>query len=83
MAKKKADKERDARGRLVSTIAKIADLEPTMGGKWRESMLRYYYSRLAELMLYQQGIDYPVRAAIDHLASHMREVLTASDQEAG
>jgi len=80
MAKKKLDKEREARGRLVATIAKISDLQPTMGGKWRESMLRYYYSRLAELILYQQGIDYPVREAINHLAAHMREVLTADAQ---
>jgi len=76
MAKKKALKEREARGRLVATIAKISDLEPTMGGKWRESMLRYYYSRLAELMLYHQGIDYPSPTAIDNLSLHLRKALS-------
>ena len=46
-----------ARQTLINTIAKIYDLEPTLGGKWRLGMLRYYSNTLAELMLTQMGID--------------------------
>ncbi len=45
-----------ARNSLVETITKINDLEPTMGGKWKASMVRYYRHRLAELLLYQVGV---------------------------
>ena len=75
MAKSKAQKEREARSVLVSTIAKIQSLEPTHGGKWREGMLVHYYDRLAELMLYQQGLDQPARLSISSLASRLRDEL--------
>ena len=75
MAKSKAQKEREARAVLVSTIAKIQDLEPTHGGKWREGMLNHYYDRLAELMLYQQGLDHPDRLSISSLALRLRDEL--------
>jgi len=75
MAKKKAEKEARAREILVSTIAKIQDLDPVHGGKWRKGMLRHYYERLAELMLYQQGIDEPNSLSIVVLAERLREAL--------
>jgi len=75
MAKKKAEKEARARGILVSTIAKIQDLDPVHGGKWREGMLKHYFERLAELMLYQQGIDQPNSLSVRVLAQRLRDAL--------
>ena len=75
MAKSKVQKEREARGVLVSTIAKIQSLPVPLGGKWREGMLKHYYDRLAELMLYQQGLDHPDRYSISSLASRLRDEL--------
>ena len=75
MAKSKAQKEREAREVIVTTIAKIQSLEPTHGGKWREGMLKHYYDRLAELMLYQQGLDHPDRNSISSLAVSLRDQL--------
>jgi len=77
MAKKRADKEAAARLVLVRTIAKIQSLEPVQGGKWRVGMLRHYYDRLAELMLYQQGIDEPNILSIRILAERLRDALDA------
>ena len=77
MAKKRADKEAAARLVLVRTIAKIQSLEPVQGGKWRVRMLRHYYDRLAELMLYQQGIDEPNILSIRILAERLRDALDA------
>jgi hypothetical protein len=73
MAKKKAEKEARARGIIVSTI------DPVHGGKWREGMLKHYFERLAELMLYQQGIDEPNSLSIRVLAGRLRDAL---DREA-
>ena len=75
MAKKKAEKEARARAVIVSTIAKIQDLDMDQGGKWREGMLKHYYERLAELMLYQQGIDEPNSLSIRVLAERLRDAL--------
>ena len=75
MAKKKAEKEARARAVIVSTIAKIQDLDRDQGGKWREGMLTHYYQRLAELMLYQQGIDEPNSLSIRVLAERLRDAL--------
>ena len=77
MAKKRSDKEARARAVLVSTIAKIQDLDPVHGGKWRAGMLKHYYDRLAELMLYQQGIDAPNELSIRVLAERLRDALDA------
>ena len=77
MARKRADKEAEARLVLVRTIAKIQSLEPVQGGKWRVGMLRHYYDRLAELMLYQQGIDEPNILSIRILAERLRDALDA------
>ena len=77
MAKKKAEKEARARAVIVSTIAKIQDLDRDQGGKWREGMLTHYYQRLAELMLYQQGIDEPNSLSIRILAERLRDALDA------
>ena len=77
MARKRADKEAAARLVLVRTIAKIQSLEPVQGGKWRVGMLRHYYDRLAELMLYQQGIDEPNILSIRILAERLRDALDA------
>ena len=75
MAKSKVQKEREAREVIVTTIAKIQSLEPTHGGKWREGMLKHYYDRLAELMLYQQGLDHPDRNSISSLSVRLRDQL--------
>jgi len=75
MAKSKVQKEREAREVIVTTIAKIQSLEPTHGGKWREGMLKHYYDRLAELMLYQKGLDHPDRNSISSLAVRLRDQL--------
>ena len=75
MAKSKVQKEREAREVIVSTIAKIQSLEPAHGGKWREGMLKHYYDRLAELMLYQQGLDHPDHNSISSLAIRLRDQL--------
>ena len=77
MAKKRAVKQAEARLVLVRTIAKIQSLEPVQGGKWRVGMLRHYYDRLAELMLYQQGIDEPNILSIRILAERLRDALDA------
>jgi hypothetical protein len=81
MAKSKATKEREARGQLVSTIAKIQSLEPVHGGKWREGMLKHYYEKLAELMLYQEGLDNPNQLNISSLALRLRESLGDEREE--
>ena len=44
---------------LIETIAKIDDLEPTLGGKWKSKMLDYYVGCLANLILYQSGFSNP------------------------
>ena len=60
------DEERreKARNVLMETIAKIADLEPTLGGKWQKNMVSYYTRRLAELVLFQSGFNHPSEEAI-------------------
>ena len=40
-------------------------------------MLKHYYERLAELMLYQQGIDVPNALSIRVLAERLRNALDA------
>lgn len=59
------EKATKARQVLIETIAKIADLEPTLGGKWKRGMLDYYCGRLAELVLYQSGFVRPSLQAIE------------------
>ena len=75
MARSKLEKQRRARSSLVQTIAKIQSLEPTHGGRWREGMLVHYYDRLAELMLFQEGLDEPTRLSISILAERLRDEL--------
>lgn len=52
----KAERAREV---LIKTIASIDDLEPTLGGKWKQGMLDYYCDRLAELVLFQSGFNHP------------------------
>lgn len=35
---------------LTRTLAKIEMLDPALGGKWQEGMIRYYKSRIHEAM---------------------------------
>ena len=63
------EKAARARQTLIDTIAKIDDLEPTLGGKWKRNMLLYYYHRLAELVLYQCGFSHPSEVAVNCVAS--------------
>jgi hypothetical protein len=81
MAKSKDTKEREARQVLVGTIAKIQSLEPVLGGTWREGMLKHYYAKLAELMLYQSGVDHPNDANISRLALRLRNELGGDEGE--
>ena len=45
-----ADRQRAS---LIKTITKIREMDPELGRKWQRNMLKYYYERLAELMLRQ------------------------------
>tara|TARA_R100000808_G_scaffold21501_1_gene46428 strand:+ start:537 stop:671 length:135 start_codon:yes stop_codon:yes gene_type:complete len=38
-------------------------------------MLNHYYARLAELMLYQQGLDHPDHLSVSSLAMRLRDEL--------
>ena len=71
------DEERreKARNVLMATIAKIADLEPVLGGKWRSRMLDYYTHRLAELVLYQSGFEHPSSEALEAVVSSVENIL--------
>ncbi len=68
----KAEKARES---LIQTIAKIHNLEPTLGAKWRANMVTYYVDRLAELLLYQSGFSQPSKLAIRAMATQIRFVL--------
>lgn len=72
------DEERreKARNVLVETIAKIADLEPVLGGKWRSGMLDYYSHRLAELVLYQSGFEHPSREAVEAIRIRIYDLIS-------
>lgn len=69
------EKQRRARESLIQTIAKIHDLEPTLGGKWRRNMEIYYIRRLAELVLYQLGFNDPTERATLALIDRIQTVL--------
>lgn len=73
----KAEKARQV---LIDTIAKISDLEPTLGGKWQRNMVRYYQNRLAVLLLYQCGFRNPSQYAIAYLTDRIADTL---DQNGG
>lgn len=73
--RKKADREKKARESLIKTIAKIHNLEPTLGAKWRENMLVYYVDRLAELLLHQSGFRVTTPYGIREMAAHIRRIL--------
>ena len=44
-------------------------------------MLVHYYDRLAELMLFQEGIDEPTRLSISILAERLRDELGELQEE--
>lgn len=69
------EKQRRARESLIQTIAKINDLEPTLGGKWRANMVAYYVNRLAELVLYQSGFNTPTVQAVQVVELSIRNML--------
>lgn len=56
---------------IVSTIAKIESTRPALGIKWKDSMLRYWYERLAELTLAVGGVDYD-QEAVEELGRKLR-----------
>lgn len=70
------EKAKRARDVLIETIAKIDDLEPTLGGKWKIAMVEYYSNRLAELLLYQAGFQDPSKAAVVAVRLGIDSVLT-------
>lgn len=74
-------KQARARQSLIKTIAKIYDLEPTLGRNWRANMLSYYIDRLAELVLYQLGFENVAERAIQALADEIRDVLEVGPRE--
>ncbi len=73
--KRDEEKAKRARESLIETIAKINDLEPTLGGKWKTNMVAYYTNRLAELVLYQSGFRNPSQAAIAAIQAGIYESL--------
>ena len=76
-SKRAEAKAERARSVLIETIAKISDLEPTLGGKWRRKMVDYYVGRLAELLLYQSGFDNPSKDAIEEVSVGIRSSLSS------
>lgn len=77
-AEAKAEKARQV---LIGTIAKINDLEPTLGGKWIQGMVDYYTMRLAELLLYQSGFLHPSLAAIVAVQVSIRGLLETESRD--
>ena len=71
----KAEREADAREKLITTLVSIYETDPIMGGKWREGMLKYYSQTLAKLMLWQRGSDNPEKIVIELLASELLDNL--------
>lgn len=50
---------------IVRTIARIESVRPALGKKWQDSMLRYWYERLAELTLATGGVEFDQEAVED------------------
>ena len=62
---------------LISTLCKISDLDPMLGGKWKRGMLRYYAQRLGEVMLVQSGHPEPTSEDIEEMALRILDLLDA------
>ena len=60
---------------LIETIAKINDLDPILGGKWKTKMLDYYINCLAKLILFQSGFSDPTREATASIDAGIRRSL--------
>lgn len=71
---RRAAMEERSREKLIVVIAKINDLEPTMGGKWRRNMLSFYIACLAELVLHQSGFVNPTKAAMEPIEAEIRDL---------
>lgn len=76
-------KAEKARQSLIETIAKIDDLDPILGGKWKRNMLTYYVNRLAELVVFQSGFSNPSSLAIETVASGIRDTLLPDRDNGG
>ena len=76
MGSEKELKEAKAREILIGTIAKIYDLEPTLGGKWRLGMLRHYSNTLAELIFAQMGVEDVSPMNIHMMGQELLETIT-------
>lgn len=57
MTKPKRDPHHGTELKLIRTIRDLEALDPLLGSKWKEGMLRYYYGRLAELTVRKAGGD--------------------------
>lgn len=60
---------------LIETIAKINDLDPILGGKWKKKMVDYYVDCLSKLILYQAGFPNPTLAATTVVEAGIRVTL--------
>jgi len=79
MARTRKTAHEKARLTLINTLCKISDLDPTLGGKWKRGMLRYYAERLAEVMIAEEGHgEYPPEA-VYVVAEKVLDLLESGD----
>jgi len=79
MARAKPEAQEKARRTLITTLCKISDLDPTLGGKWKRGMLRYYAERLAEVMLVEAGSKEPSPRDVEAMAERILDLVESGD----
>jgi len=79
MARKSEAAHEKARWTLINTLCKISDLDPTLGGKWKRGMLRYYAERLAEVMLVEAGSKEPTARDVEVMAERILDLVESGD----
>ena len=79
MARAKPEAQEKARRTLITTLCKINDLDPVLGGKWKRGMLRYYAARLAELMLVEAGSKEPTTPDVVDMAVRILDLVESGD----
>jgi len=79
VARAEPEAQEKARRTLITTLCKINDLDPLLGGKWKRGMLRYYSERLAEFMIAEEGHgEYPPEA-VYVVAEKVLDLLESGD----
>ena len=79
--KSKAQKQSQARITLIQTLCKIQALDPVLGGRWQDGMVRYYSERLGELLLVQAGLSEPPRELVIEVSEYVRYALATDGLE--